>query len=185
MDWYLGLGIIAIIILIALYAVSIYNKLITLKNRIEDQWAQVHVQLKRRADLIPNLMETVKGYAKHEKETFEEVVSARNRVSVAETPEAEMEANNVLTNAIGKLFALVESYPELKANENFLGLQNDLRGIEEKIAFARQFYNDRVLEYNNKVEMFPSNVIASMFKFEGAKYFEVSEEDTKVPTVKF
>lgn len=182
MEWYIGIGI---VVLIVLYIVSVYNKLITLRNRIQDQWAQVHVQLKRRADLIPNLVETVKGYAKHEKETFEEVISARNKVSLAETPEAEMEANNILTNAIGKLFALSEAYPELKANENFLGLQNDLRNIEEKIAFSRQFYNDRVLEYNNKVEMFPSNIIASMFKFETAKYFEVSEEDTKVPTVKF
>lgn len=183
MGWYLIIG--AFIILVVIYVISVYNRLVILRNRIKDQWAQVHVQLKRRADLIPNIVETVKGYAKHEKETFEEVIAARNKVSLAETPEAEMEANNMLTNAMGKLFALVESYPELKANENFLGLQNDLREIEDKIAFARQFYNDRALEYNNKVEMFPSNVIASMFKFEVAKFFEASEEDTKVPTVKF
>ncbi len=181
--WYIGIGI--VIILLLLYIMGTYNTLVALRNRVKDQWAQVDVQLKKRANLIPNLVETVKGYAKHEKETFDEVIEARNRVNHAKTLEAEIEANNALTNTLGRLFALSEAYPELKANQNFLSLQADLKDIEDKIAYARQFYNDSVYSYNTKIEMFPSNVIASMFRFEQSKFFEVEEEDSKNPTVKF
>ena len=181
---YLIIGIV-LVLLIIMFVVTNYNKLIILRNRVRDQWAQVDVQLKKRADLVPNLVEIVKGYAKHEKETFESVIEARNKIRMAENPESEMEANNMLTNALGKLFALAEAYPDLKANQNFLSLQADLKDVEDKIAVARQFYNDRVLAYNNKTEIFPSNIIASMYKFERAKFFEINEVDSKVPTVKF
>jgi len=183
MEWIIGFGI--VILLLIIYVVGAYNGLVTLRNKVRDQWAQVHVQLQRRSNLIPNLVETVKGYATHERETFEEVISARNKMASAATPEAEMEANNMLTSTLSKLFALSEAYPELKANQNFLSLQGDLKDVEDKIAYARQFYNDTVYLYNNKIEMFPSNIIASMFKFEKSKFFEVSEEDAKAPTVKF
>ena len=168
-----------------MYVVLTYNRLVSLRNRVRDQWAQIDVQLKKRADLIPNLVETVKGYAAHEKETFEEVIAARNRLASANNPEAEIEANNALTHTLSKLFALAEAYPELKANENFLSLQADLKDIEDKIAYARQFYNDSVYSYNNKIEMFPSNIIASMFNFEKSKFFEADEEELETPTVKF
>jgi LemA protein len=182
-EFFIGLGV--VVLLIILYVIGTYNKLITFRNRMKDQWAQVDVQLKKRANLIPNLVETVKGYATHEKETFEEVITARNKITTANNPEDAMEANNMLTNTLNRLFALAESYPDLKANQNFLSLQDDLKDIEDKIAYARQFYNDSVYTYNTKVEMFPSNIIASSFKFEKAKFFEISEEDAKNPTVKF
>ncbi|MGI6309708.1 MAG: LemA family protein [Bacilli bacterium] len=184
MIWFF-IGLFIIIGLILSYVISVYNKLIVLRNRVKDQWAQVDVQLKRRADLIPNLVETVKGYAKHETATFEAVIKARNKVTTATNPDTEMDANNMLSNALGKLFALAEAYPELKANTNFIKLQADLKEVEDKIAFARQFYNDSVLTYNNKTDMFPSNIVASIFKFTGAKFFETAPEDTQVPTVKF
>ena len=174
-----------ILLFILFYIITTYNNLVTLRNRVRDQWAQVHVQLKKRADLVPNLVETVKGYARHERETFDEVISARNKATTAKTIEAEMDANNMLTNTLGRLFALVEAYPDLKANQNFLSLQADLKDIEEKIAYARQFYNDSVYLYNNRTEVFPSNIIAASFKFEKSKFFEASEEETKTPTVKF
>ena len=177
--------IVAIVILILLFIVANYNALIRLRNRKDDQWAQIEVQLKKRADLIPNLVETVKGYAKHEKGTLEDVVKARNTYVTATTPEEEMKASGEITQALNKLFALTESYPDLKANENFLSLQNDLKDVEEKISMARQFYNDTVLTYNNKVLMFPSNIIASMFNFQKAAFFEASEEDKKTPKVSF
>lgn len=179
----IGLGV--VILLIILYVISSYNRLVIFRNRVKDQWAQVDVQLKKRANLIPNLVETVKGYATHEKETFEEVITARNKITTASTPEAAMEANNMLTNTLNKLFALSEAYPDLKANQNFLSLQGDLKDIEDKIAYARQFYNDSVYTYNNKIEMFPSNIVASSFKFEKAKFFEITEEEAQNPTVKF
>ena len=177
--------IIAIVILIIIWFVSTYNALISLRNRKDDQWAQIEVQLKRRADLIPNLVETVKGYAKHEKGTFEDVVKARNTYVAASTPEEEMKAAGEVTQALNKLFALSEAYPELKANENFMSLQNDLKDTEDKISTARQFYNDTVLTYNNKVEMIPSNIVANITGFKKAPFFEASEEDKKTPQVKF
>ena len=177
--------LIVAVILIVMYVISVYNSLVSLRNKVKDQWAQIDVYLKRRFDLIPNLVETVKGYAKHEKQTFEDVVKARNSFQTADTPEKEMQAANELTSAVTKLFALAESYPELKANDNFLNLQNELKETEDKISYARQFYNDVVMNYNNKIEMFPSNIIASMFKFKEEAFFEASETERENITVKF
>ena len=164
MKWWMILIIVGI--LIVFWAISVYNKLIVLRNRVKDQWAQIDVQLKRRFDLIPNLVETVKGYTKHESETLEAVIKARNTYVSATLPEDQMKADGELTKAISKLFALTESYPELKANTNFQALQQELTETESKIASARQFYNDTVMVYNNKVDMVPSNIIASLFRFE-------------------
>lgn len=177
--------ILVVVGLCILFVAGTYNSLVRLRNKVKDQWAQVDVQLKRRFDLIPNLVETVKGYAKHENETFKEVVEARNKFNTASTPEEEMAASGELTSALNRLMVLAESYPELKANENFLSLQADLKDCEEKIAYARQFYNDSVLSYMNKVQMFPSNIIASMFGFKEMKYFEVAEGEKAAPKVTF
>lgn len=177
--------ILAIVVLIVLYVISAYNKLVVLRNRVRDQWAQIDVQLKRRFDLIPNLVETVKGYTKHESETLEGVIKARNTFLSASTPEAEMEADGELTKAMTKLFALTESYPDLKANTNFMELQAELQQTEDKIASARQFYNDTVLTYNNRVCMVPSNIIASLFKFQKASFFEANETERENVQVKF
>lgn len=183
----LALIIIAVIVvLLILYVISTYNSLVNSRNKVKDQWSQVQVLLKRRYDLIPNLVETVKGYTKHESETFTNVVEARNKAVSATTPEDEMKANGEVTKALSKLFALTESYPELKANENFLSLQTDLKDIEEKISYARQFYNDTVLSYNNKVEMFPTNIIASIFGFKQNEFFKLDDEsERKAPKVSF
>lgn len=177
--------IFAVIILLIFYGIGVYNKLVNSRNKVKDQWAQIDVQLKRRADLIPNLVETVKGYAKHEKNTLAEVIEARNRFVSAGSINEEIEANNQLTGALNKLFALSESYPELKANQNFISLQNDLKDTEDKISYARQFYNDTVLTYNNLVQMFPSNIIANMFKFEVYEFFKIEEKEKEVPKVSF
>ena len=155
------------------------------RNKVENQFSQVDIQLKRRADLIPNLVETVKGYAKHEKETFTEVIEARNKAVNAGTVNEKIEANNELTGALNKLFALAEAYPELKANENFLSLQNDLKDTEDKITYARQFYNDSAMGFNNLVQMFPSNFVASMFGFKKFEYFKAEEKDKETPKVEF
>jgi LemA protein len=179
---YIILGIVVILIF---FVIGTYNKLVVLRNRVKDQWSQIDVQLKRRVDLIPNLVETVKGYAKHEKETFDSVIKARNSFNSATTPDEEIKASGELTQALNKLFALAEAYPDLKANENFVNLQNQLKEVEEKIAYARQFYNDTVLTLNNKVEMFPSSIIANMFKFKKENFFEIDEADRKTPEVKF
>jgi LemA protein len=181
----MGWIILIVIILIVLWMISIYNKLVVLRNRVKDQWAQIDVQLKRRFDLIPNLVETVKGYTKHESETLENVIKARNTFLTANTPEKEMEANGELTQAISKLFALTESYPDLKANTNFIDLQNQLKDIEDKIASARQFYNDTVLTYNNKIEVVPSNIVASLFKFQKSAFFEAKEAERENVKVEF
>lgn len=177
--------IIAIVVLIVLYLIITYNGLVKLRNMVKDQWAQVDVLLKRRADLIPNLVETVKGYASHEKDTLEAVINARNKVVTAKTTEEEMKASGELTGALNRLFALAESYPDLKANTNFVDLQNNLKESEDKISYARQFYNDAVLKYKNKLEMFPSNIVASIFGFKPEAFFEVAEKDKEVPQVKF
>ena len=175
-----------VVLLLIFYVISVYNKLVNMRNKVRDQWAQIDVQLKRRVDLIPNLVETVKGYAKHEKETLDEVIEARNSFNSANTKEAEIDANNQITSALTKLFALSEAYPELKANENFISLQADLKDTEDKISFARQFYNDVVLNYNNLIEMFPSNIIAGMFKFNAENFFKVeNEEERNAPKVSF
>ncbi len=177
--------VVAIVVLLVIYLIATYNSLVTLRNKVQDQWSQIDVLLKRRNDLIPNLVESVKGYAKHEKSTLDEVIKARNSVASANTKEDEMKASGELTQALGRLFALSESYPDLKANTNFLDLQANLKDTEDKISFARQFYNDTVLTYKNKLEMFPSNIVANMFKFKPEMFFEASEDEKKTPQVKF
>lgn len=182
MWWIIPIGIIIVIII---YTISVYNKLVTLRNRVKDQWAQMDVQLKRRFDLIPNVVNTVKGYAKHESETLENVIQARNTYLSANTKEDEMKADGELTKAISKLFALTESYPDLKANENFLKLQNELNETENKIATSRQFYNDTVLMYNNKTELFPSNIVAGLFHFKKESFFEAEKQERENVKVEF
>lgn len=174
-----------VVVLIILWGVSVYNSLVSLRNRVKDQWAQIDVQLKRRFDLIPNLVETVKGYTKHESETLEAVIKARNTYVSATLPEEQMEADGELTQAISKLFALTEAYPDLKANTNFQTLQAELTETESKIVAARQFYNDTVMVYNNKVAMVPSNIIASLFKFKEEAFFEANEKERENVQVKF
>ena len=183
MKWWIIL--IIVLVLIILWAISVYNSLIALRNRVKDQWAQIDVQLKRRFDLIPNLVETVKGYTKHESETLEAVIKARNTYVSATVPEEQMKADGELTKAISKLFALTESYPDLKANTNFQALQQELTETESKIAAARQFYNDTVMVYNNKVSMVPSNIIAGLFKFNKEAFFEANETERQNVQVKF
>lgn len=185
MVWIIVGVIVAIILLLIIWTIATYNKLVDLRNRVKDQWAQIDVQLKRRFDLIPNLVETVKGYTKHESETLESVIKARNTYVSATTPEGQMKADGELEQAISKLFALAESYPDLKANTNFQHLQTELTETESKIASARQFYNDTVLMYNNKVEMVPSNIIASLFKFKKEAFFEANETERENVQVKF
>lgn len=177
--------IIVILVLVLIYGISVYNKLVNSKNKVENQFSQVDIQLKRRADLIPNLVETVKGYTKHEEETFTKVVEARNKALSANSINEKVEANNELSNALSKLLMLSEAYPDLKANENFLSLQNDLKETEDKITYARQFYNDSAMDFNNVVEMFPSNIIANMFKFKEFEYFKIDEKEKETPKVKF
>jgi LemA protein len=177
------IGIIIVLILLAI--VVFYNSLVQLRNRVKNAWSQIDVQLKRRTDLIPNLVETVKGYAKHEKTVFEDVTNARSSLMNAKTVAENEKANNQLTGALKTLFAVAENYPNLKANENFRDLQAQLSQTEDKIAYSRQFYNDTVLMYNNKCQMFPSNIIASLFKFKEAEFFEIAESETKTPKVEF
>jgi len=186
MGWIILAIVGGIILILIMYAIGVFNKLVNARNKVKDQWAQIDVQLKKRVDLIPNLVETVKGYAKHEKETLNEVVAARNSFNTANTVEDEIQANNQITGALNKLFALSESYPDLKANSNFMSLQADLKDIEEKISYARQFYNDTVLTYNNIIEMFPSNIIAKMFGFKISEFFKVeNSEEREAPKVSF
>jgi LemA protein len=166
---------------VVLMAVGMYNSLISLRNRCDNAWSQVDVQLRRRYDLIPNLVETVKGYAKHEREVFERVTQARTQAMSAATPKEAGQAENVLAGALKSLFAVVENYPDLKANQNFLLLQEELAGTEGKIAYARQFYNDTVMKFNMKQQVFPSNIIANMFQFKPREYFEIGEEEAKGP----
>src|SRR5438270_1038766 len=167
--------VLGVVVLLVLFVVAAYNGLVRLRNRIDNAWAQIDVQLRRRYDLIPNLVETVKGYAAHERQTFEAVTAARaqgiNASGVAEQAQAE----NMLTGALKSLFAVAEAYPQLKANENFLNLQEELSGTEGRIAYARQFYNDSVLKLNTKIQSFPSNILANMFGFKPREYFEADD----------
>ena len=174
-----------VLVLILLYVVATYNKLVGGRNKVDGEWAQIDVQLKKRIDLIPNLVETVKGYAKHEKDVLEEVINARSKALSAKTDDEKMAAAGEVSGALSRLLALAEAYPDLKANTNFLDLQSTLKDIEDKIAYARQFYNDAAKVYKNMIEMFPSNIVASLFKFCAKPFFEVSEEDRKAPEVKF
>ena len=177
--------VVGLLLVLVGYVVSVYNKLVTARNKVDNLFSQVEIQLKRRADLIPNLVETVKGYAKHEEGTFKAVIEARNKAVNAGSVNEKVEANNELTGALNKLFALAEAYPELKANENFLQLQSDLKDTEDKITYARQFYNDSAMGFNNLVQMFPSNIIAGMFGFKKFEYFKAEEKEKEVPKVEF
>jgi len=183
MKWWIIVLIIVVVLI--LWIVATYNSLITLRNRVKDAWSQIDVQLKRRFDLIPNLVETVKGYTKHESETLENVIKARNSYLSATLPEDQMKADGELTKAVSKLFALSESYPDLKANTNFNELQKELNETENKIAMSRQFYNDIVMQYNNKVEMVPSNIVANIFKFKKEPFFEAQGAERENVQVKF
>jgi LemA protein len=179
----MGALIIFLIIIGGLFliAVGMYNSLIQMRNRCDNAWAQVDVQLKRRYDLIPNVVETVKGYAKHEREVFQNVTEARTKAINASTVKDQSAAENQLTGALKTLFAVAESYPDLKANQNFLMLQEELAGTEGKIAYARQFYNDQVMKFNQKQQIFPSNIIAKMFTFKEKEYFVLEEPAAKEP----
>lgn len=177
--------IVGIIVVFALIMVYYINSIIGLHNRVKNAWAQIDVQLKKRADLVPNLMETVKGYAKHEKEVFENVTKARSALMSAQSVEGKAEANDMLTGALKSLFAVAEAYPDLKASENFKLFQEQLDGIESKIAYARQFYNDSVLEYNNAIQMIPGRFFAGMMGKSSEQYFEIQESEKSVPNVAF
>jgi LemA protein len=171
------IGVIVVLIIgLVLWVIGLYNGLVSARLRVREAWSGIDVQLKRRASLVPNLVETVKGYAQHEREVFENVTRARAMLQQAGTPHDAAEANNMLTQTLRSLFAVAEAYPDLKANENFLDLQNELSDIEEKIAYARQFYNTNVLSYNEKTQTFPSNVFAGMFNFQQEEFFEAEEE---------
>lgn len=172
----MGWIILGVIVLLVIMVIGIYNNLVELKMRVKNAWAQIDTQLKRRFDLVPNLVETVKGYAKHEQETFEKVVEARNKYTTATNIDDKAEASNMLNNSLKSIFALAESYPELKANTNFSQLQEELVSTENKVAFSRQFYNDTVQKYNTAILAFPSNIIANMFKFTEQPFFEVKDE---------
>ncbi len=175
----------AVLGLLILLFIGVYNRLVVLRNRVQNAWAQIDVQLKRRTDLVPNLVETVKGYVKHERGTFEAVTEARAAVMKGGSVAEQAKANNVLTDALKTVFAVAEAYPELKANQNFLLLQEELSGIENKIAYSRQFYNDSVLSFNQTQQVFPSNIIAGMFGFRQHEYFEVQGEEREPVKVKF
>src|SRR6478752_9680949 len=178
--------LVVILVAIVIYGIVAYNGLIRGKNQIENAWSQIDVQLKRRIDLIPNLVETVKAYAAHEKDTLDAVVRARNAaISAPATPTGQAEADSQLTGALRQLFALSEAYPDLKANQNFLALQEELTATEGRVAYARQFYNDSVKDYNTKLEAFPSTIFARMMKYEKREYFEADEASREVPKVQF
>ncbi|MDO8684340.1 MAG: LemA family protein [Armatimonadota bacterium] len=173
-----GIGIlviIGIVFLFVVWVIAMYNRLVTLRNRIENAWSQIDVQLRRRYDLIPNLIETVKGYAAHEKSVFENVTKARSAMMEAQTIKEQGEAQNMISQALKSLFAVAEAYPDLKANQNFMMLQEELSGTESKIAYARQFYNDTVMSYNTTIQSFPANILAGMFGFKEKDYFEMDE----------
>ena len=171
-----GLGII-IAGLVIIWVIAVYNGLIRKKLSVENNFSQIKIQCKRRFDLLPNLIETVKGYAKHEKETFENIINARNRGASANNPEALADANNQVSQALGKLFALSEAYPDLKANTNFIQLQNELSALEKAIAVSRQIYNDSVMVYNRAIMVFPSNIIAGFFRFMKEEFFNAPEAE--------
>ena len=182
---YIVIGIVAVV---AIAFVATYNGLVRLRNQVKNAWAQIDVQLKRRYDLIPNLIETVKGYMKHERETLESVTQARNLAQQVASSGAGVrsKAEGELSSALSRLLAVAENYPDLKANQNFLALQEELTSTENRISFSRQFYNDSVLRFNNKTEMFPSNLIANMTGFKAAEFFEVTVAgEREVPKVSF
>jgi LemA protein len=181
------LGILLIILVFAgLFLVGNYNSLIGLRNQVKNAWSQIDVQLKRRHDLIPNLIETAKGYMQHERQTFESITQARSQAIGAKSIDQKTKAEGNLNQAMGKFFLVVENYPDLKANKNFLALQEELTSTENKISFSRQAYNDQVLFFNNKIQMFPSNIIAGMFSFAREEFFQLEDKtEREVPKVKF
>jgi LemA protein len=182
------MGFIIVIILgvlLVMWFIGIYNGLVTKRNRVRNGWSQIDVQLKRRFDLIPNLVETVKGYAKHESSTFEAVIAARNQFGKASTIEDKIKADDAMSSALGRLMVVVESYPDLKASANFGSLQAELSSTEEKISYSRQFYNDTVTMYNNAIAIFPSSIVANMFNFREEPLFEAREVERERIEVKF
>jgi LemA protein len=182
---WIGLIVVIIIVIIILIFLSYYNRIIRLENRIDNSWAQIDVQLKRRADLIPNLMETVKGYMKHEKEVLENVTKARSALMNAKSPQENIDADNMLTGALKSLFAVSENYPDLKANKNFLNLQDELTHTEDKIAYSRQHYNDSVLAFNNTIETFPGVIFARRMGKKEREMLQIPDESRELPKVKF
>ena len=184
-EWILGIIILIIVLFLLFIFFGYYNRIIRLENRIDNSWAQIDVQLKRRADLIPNLMETVKGYMKHEKETLENVTRARSALLNAKSPQENINADNMLTGALKTLFAVSENYPDLKANQNFLNLQDELTNTENKIAYSRQHFNDSVLSFNNLVETIPGKWFAGFMKKKAREMLQIPEASREVPTVKF
>ncbi len=177
--------LIAVAVLLLLYVIVAYNGLVRLRNRVDNAWAQIDVQLRRRYDLIPNLVETVKAYAAHERETLESVTEARAKAINASGVGEQAQAENMITGALKSLFAVAEAYPDLKANQNFLELQEELSGTEGRIAYARQFYNDSVLRLNTKIETFPTNLVANAFDFEQREYFEADDTSRGPVSVQF
>jgi LemA protein len=178
--------ILGIIVVLVIWLIGIYNSLVKLRNQVKNAWSQIDVQLKRRHDLIPNLIETVKGYMKHEKETLENITAYRSQAMEASSVGEKAKAEGLLGGALGQLQVAVEAYPDLKANQNFLSLQEELTSTENKISFSRQNYNDQVLFYNNKIQMFPSNIVANMFSFNEEEFFELEDPSEKaVPKVEF
>ncbi|MFZ2193872.1 MAG: LemA family protein [Candidatus Moraniibacteriota bacterium] len=180
-----GLVLLGIIVVIAVWIIAMYNGLITLKNRVDEAWSDIDVQLKRRYDLIPNLINTVKGYAAHEKEVFEKVTEARTRAMNAGSTQEKADAENMLSGTLKSLFAVSENYPELKANQNFLELQRELTDTEDKIMASRRFYNGNVRDFNTKIEVFPTNMIAGMLNFVKREFFEADEKEKEVVKVEF
>jgi LemA protein len=181
----LALILLAVVALLVVAAILLYNRLVRLRNRVDNAWAQVDVQLRRRYDLIPNLVETVKGYAAHERETFEAVTQARTRAQAAGTVQDQAQAENILSQALGRLFAVAEDYPELQADENFRQLQDELAQTENRIAVSRQVYNDTVLTYNNAIQTVPGLVVAGPFGFTKRDFFEAEETQREAPRVTF
>jgi LemA protein len=181
----IGLIVLLAIVLPILFLIGLYNSLIRLRNEVDNSFAQIDVQLKRRNDLIPNLIETVKGYAQHEKGVFEQVTKARAAVMSATTVEAKAKASNMLSDTLKSLFAVAENYPQLKANENFMQLQEELSGTENKIAYSRQYYNDVVMEFNVRIQVFPNNLLAGPMGFSKKELFATPESERAVPKVKF
>jgi LemA protein len=178
--------VIAVVVILLFWMVGMYNGLVRLRNQVKNAWSQIDVQLKRRHDLIPNLVETAKGYMKHERETFEEITKARSQAIQANTVADKSKAESELSGALSRFQLVVENYPDLKANQNFLSLQEELTTTENKVGFSRQFYNDQVLKFNTKIESFPTNIMAGMFGFTQADFFEIeTPSEREVPKVKF
>jgi len=180
-----GIIILVIIAVVAIWIVAVYNGLVRLKNRVDEAWSDIGVQLKRRYDLIPNLINTVKGYASHERELFEKVTEARTAAMGAQTPHDKEQAENMLSGTLKSLFAVAENYPDLKANQNFLELQRELTDTEDKIQASRRFYNGNVRDFNTKIEVFPNNIIAGMLKFVKREFFQIDENEQQPVNVQF